>query len=95
MNLLLIYGILIAVMSVLAFLVFAFDKARSGKEDGGRIPEMVLLSLATFGGALGALVGMYCLRHKTNFLTKFHFAITVWLSFAVQAAIAVLLIVKA
>ena len=92
MTLLLIYGILIAVMSILALAVFAYDKSRSSKEDGGRIPEIVLLSLATFGGAIGALIGMYCLRHKTNPLTKFHFAITVWLSLAVQAAIAVLLI---
>ena len=90
MQLLWIYLILLAGMSLLAFIAFAIDKSRS-ERGSGRIPEMVLLSLATFGGAVGAFAGMYLLRHKTQFAVKFHFAITVWLSLAVQAAFAVLL----
>lgn len=90
MNLFKIYLVMIAVMSFLSFVAFAVDKKRSSRESG-RIPEIVLLSLATFGGATGAVAGMYLLRHKTNFATKFHFAITVWLSLIVQAMLAVLL----
>ena len=90
MKLLWIYLILLAGMSLFAFIAFAVDKSHSARGTG-RIPEVVLLSLATFGGAVGALAGMYLLRHKTQFAVKFHFAITVWLSLAVQVALAVLL----
>jgi uncharacterized membrane protein YsdA (DUF1294 family) len=85
------YLILLGVMSLVAFITFAADKIRSKKETNSRTPEIVLLSLITFGGAFGGLCVMYLLRHKTNFVTKFHFGITVWLSAAVQAALAVLL----
>ncbi len=89
-----VYLILIAVVSVITLLAFAIDKKNSANEANARTPEIVLLSLTTFGGAIGALVGMYVLRHKSNFVTKFHFGITVWLSVIVQAAIAGLLILK-
>ena len=91
-QLFLAYLILIGVMSLITLCTFAFDKARSKNEANTRTPEIVLLSLISFGGALGGLVGMYVLRHKTNFITKFHFGITVWLSALLQAAIAGLLI---
>lgn len=78
------YTILIIVMSVITFAAFAIDKARSSNEANSRMPEMVLLSLMTFGGSFGGMIGMYVLRHKTNIATKLHFAITVWVSLAVQ-----------
>lgn len=87
-----IYLILLAVMSVITLATYAIDKKNSANEANGRIPEIVLLSLTTFGGAIGALVGIYVLRHKSNFVTKFHFGITVWLSAIIQAGIAVLFI---
>lgn len=86
-----IYLIVIAVMSLITLITFAVDKKQSGNESNGRIPEIVLLSLASMGGSVGALIGMYVLRHKTNFTTKFHFAITAWLSLAVQAALLIIL----
>lgn len=85
------YIIIICVVSLITLAAFAVDKIKSKDEGNTRIPEMVLLSLCTFGGSIGALIGMYVLRHKTNFITKFHFAITVWLSFAVQLAIFLML----
>ena len=88
-----IYFALLAVMSLITLLSFAKDKQKSSGEGNGRTPEIVLLSLITFGGAVGGLLGMYVLRHKTNPVTKFHFAITEWLSLIVQAAIAVLLVI--
>ncbi len=87
-----IYLILLAIMSLITLIAYATDKKKSAREGNARMPEMVLLSLTTFGGAVGALIGIYVLRHKSNFVTKFHFGITVWLSAIVQAAIAVLLI---
>ncbi len=88
-----VYLAVIAVMSIFTLLCFAVDKKNSSNEANARTPEIVLLSLTTFGGAIGAMVGMYVLRHKSNFVTKFHFAITAWLSLAVQAALAVLLVI--
>ena len=87
-----VYLIILGVMSVITLAAYAIDKKNSSRESNGRTPEIVLLSLTTFGGAIGALVGIYVLRHKSNFVTKFHFGITVWLSAIVQAAIAVLFI---
>lgn len=77
------YIITIAAMSVLTVIAFAVDKIKS-KGDNSRIPEMVLLSLISFGGAVGGLIGMYVLRHKTNAVTKFHFAVTEFAALAVQ-----------
>ncbi len=92
MDFFIIYLALLGVMSMIALAAYAVDKKSSAKETNARMPEMVLLSLTTFGGALGAMVGIYVLRHKSNFVTKFHFGITVWCSLIVQLAIAALFI---
>lgn len=78
-----VYIIVIAVMSVICAAAFGIDKLKS-KGDISRTPEIVLLSLMTFGGAVGGLIGMYVFRHKTNPITKFHFTITLFLSLAAQ-----------
>ncbi len=88
-----IYLLRLTIISLITLYAFIKDKKNSSRETNARIPEIVLLSLTTFGGALGALIGIYVFRHKSNFVTKFHFGITVWLSLIVQAAIVVLLIV--
>lgn len=54
-----------AVMSVLAFLAYGFDK-RKAKKKRWRTPEAVLLCFGFFGGAVGALIGMNLFRHKTR-----------------------------
>ena len=54
----------------------------------------MVLSLCSFGGAIGACIGMYGLRHKTNPVTKFHFFVTLWLSLVVQAALATLMVTR-
>lgn len=89
------YLITLLLMSVITFFAFLIDKAKSKKDDSRRIPEAVLLSMIGFGGAVGGLVGMYTLRHKTIFKTKYHFIITVWLAAAVQAAILIYILVGA
>ena len=52
-------------INVLTFLVFGIDKwkARRGR---WRIPEDTLLWMSIVGGSIGALVGMYLFRHKTQ-----------------------------
>ena len=54
-----------AVMSAIAFVAYAADK-RKAKKKAWRTPESVLLGLGFFGGAVGALLGMYLFRHKTR-----------------------------
>ena len=87
-----IYLIILAVMSILTIIVFAIDKKLSKKESNARIPEIVLLSLMSFGGAVGGIIGINVLRHKTNPITKFHFAVTAILSAAVQIVLLVMML---
>lgn len=89
-----VYLGLLPVMSIITLAFFAVDKKNSSREGKGRVPEIVLLSLCSFGGSPGALVGMYVLRHKTNPVTKFHFFVTLWLSLTMQAALAVLMVTQ-
>ena len=62
MRMLVIYLIGI---NLLTFAIFGIDKwkARKGK---WRIPEDTLLWLSIVGGSVGALLGMYIFRHKTQ-----------------------------
>lgn len=85
------YLITLGAVSFLAFLFFAIDKIRA-KRGGNRIPEIVLLTLATVGGGVGAMLGKVLLRHKSNAKRKLHFAIVLTLSAAVQVALLVYLI---
>ena len=52
-------------INVLTFLIYGIDKwkARRGK---WRIPEDALIWLTIAGGSVGALLGMYLFRHKTQ-----------------------------
>ena len=52
-----VYLGLLPVMSIATLAFFAVDKKNSSREGRGRVPEIVLLSLCSFGGALGALSG--------------------------------------
>ncbi len=87
MKLLQVYFMTLAIMSLVTFVMFAVDKRLSHNEHKRRIPESALLSFCAFGGSLGALTGMYLLRHKTDFSTKFHFALTAWISLALQFSV--------
>ena len=62
---LLIYGILLAVISAVAFILYGADKGRA-KRGAWRIPEKVLLGFSFFGGAPGGVLGMLAFRHKTR-----------------------------
>lgn len=60
-----IYLAVLAVVSVINFLVYVEDKRRA-RQGLFRIPEAVLLFLSFFGGATGGLMAMYTVRHKTK-----------------------------
>lgn len=56
--------LLLSAANLVAFSLFAVDKARA-RAGGRRIPERTLLLVALFGG-LGAWLGQRLLRHKTR-----------------------------
>ena len=59
------FFIYLIVINFLNFLIFGIDKwkARRGK---WRIPEGTLIWMSIIGGSIGALMGMYLFRHKTQ-----------------------------
>jgi len=75
--------IYLAVINLLAFLVYGIDK-RKARKGQFRIPEKYLLLVASLGGATGAFMGMRLFRHKTK---KSKFAIVVPLFMIVQWAL--------
>lgn len=58
-------GIYLLVINIVTFIVFAYDK-RQATRGGNRVREFVLLGLSFIGGALGGLIAMYVVRHKTS-----------------------------
>ena len=61
----LVYAAFIALMSLLAIILYASDKKKA-KKGVWRTPESVLLGFGFFGGAIGALIAMKSFRHKTK-----------------------------
>lgn len=59
----------LALINLMTFLVFGFDKLKAKykeKHEGARrVPEKTLFLLAALGGSVGALLGMRVWRHKT------------------------------
>ena len=82
------YIVVLAVMSVIALVVFGRDKV-AATQGWSRTPEMTLITLSALGGAVGALLGTIIFRHKSNFGRKFYIHIAIWLSLAIQAAVLV------
>lgn len=52
-------------INVLTFLVYGADKWKA-RRSKWRIPEDTLIWMAIVGGSVGALLGMYLFRHKTQ-----------------------------
>ena len=52
------------IVNAIAFLLMLIDKQKAKKKKW-RIPEATLMGFAAIGGSIGALMGMYTLRHKT------------------------------
>ena len=81
MKILLVYRLII---NAAAFLLMLVDKFKA-KRNLWRIPESTLIGSAVIGGSVGALLGMYAVRHKTKHL-KFTIGIPVILAVHVIAA---------
>lgn len=79
MELILFYLLLV---NAAAFLLMLVDKFKA-KRNLWRIRESTLILSAVLGGSIGALAGMYLLRHKTRHKK---FTIGIPLILAVQAA---------
>ncbi|HYF61367.1 MAG TPA: DUF1294 domain-containing protein [Herpetosiphonaceae bacterium] len=81
-------GVWLTAISILAFVMFMFDK-ESAKRGARRTPEDTLLLLVALGGALGAGLAMLLFRHKTSkrpFIGRF------WLLLALQVAGVILIV---
>jgi uncharacterized membrane protein YsdA (DUF1294 family) len=52
-------------INLFGFILMGWDKLKA-KRRAFRIPEATLFAVAVFGGSLGAWLGMYCFRHKTE-----------------------------
>lgn len=62
MDLLTLYMLIV---NAISFLFMLADKHYARKKCR-RIPEAVLIGIAFIGGSVGALIGMYMVRHKTR-----------------------------
>jgi uncharacterized membrane protein YsdA (DUF1294 family) len=79
------FGVWLIAINLVAFLVYAYDKAIAGS-GSMRVPELILLLLAMFGGWIGGGLAMIWRHHKTSkagFLIGF--VICAALSFGVRA----------
>ena len=56
----------VVLTSSIGFFLMGWDKSRSRERGSQRIPEGILLFLATIGGAAGVLAGMFFFYHKTK-----------------------------
>ncbi len=80
--------IVIALLAVnlITLLLYAIDKAKA-KKNKWRIPEATLILFAFIGGSIGALIGMFGFRHKTQHIK---FKLLVPLAFILHIAVFVL-----
>jgi uncharacterized membrane protein YsdA (DUF1294 family) len=60
-----IYGIWLAVASLVTFVLYGYDKAQA-KQGGWRVPESILHWWALLGGFPGGWAGRSVFRHKTQ-----------------------------
>ena len=77
-NLLLFWLVL---TNLVAFLLFAWDKFKSGGSGGNRINEFNLAAIGAVGGWPGGLLAMLLFKHKTaklSFKLKYGLAFVVW-----------------
>ena len=59
------FGIYLIAMSMVTFSLYARDKKKA-KKGNWRTPEKTLLGFSFLGGAVGGILAMQTLRHKTK-----------------------------
>lgn len=75
--------------SVLALLLFGYDKWQAGRKGGPRVAEFTLCLVSAIGGWPGGLLGLMLFRHKSakpSFQIKFIAAFVVWVGLVGGAA---------
>jgi uncharacterized membrane protein YsdA (DUF1294 family) len=77
-------------VSLVTFILYATDKRKAQKGDW-RIPEKTLLLFSFFGGALGGLLAMTTVRHKTK---KWYFYFINFLGLLWQVGLVLFLVYK-
>lgn len=55
----------ILLVNIATFAIYGVDKMRAIKHNT-RVPQATLLALAALGGSVGAMMGIWGLRHKTR-----------------------------
>lgn len=60
-----IISLYLLLINAAAFALMLLDKYKARKKLW-RIPESTLMGVAALGGSIGALLGMYTVRHKTR-----------------------------
>lgn len=83
-----IIGYLVTINAI-AFILMLADKYKARK-NLWRISESTLLTAAALGGSIGALLGMYTVRHKTKHL-KFKLGVPAILLAQIALALWILL----
>ena len=78
------------VMSIVTFFFYLADK-RKARKNAWRIRERALILLSFLGGSVGAMCGMFLLKHKTKHIK---FLILIPLSLLLHIALIVFLAVK-
>ena len=82
----------VLILSAVAFLVTALDKALS-KTDMRRVPEKRFVFFSIIGGGLGVLSAFYLVRHKTKHKSLLA-AVWVWSVLSYIALIAISFILR-
>ena len=67
----------LAVVNLVALVLYGIDKALSKRKGCRRIPERTLLWMARIGGGVGCWLGMLLFRHKTKH-KQFKVLVPVW-----------------
>ena len=83
-------SIYLLIINAIAFCLMLIDKYKARK-NLWRIPEATLISTALLGGSIGALIGMYTVRHKTR---RAKFTIGIPLILLAQIALTLYLLLK-
>lgn len=68
------FAVYIIGVSLIAFILYSYDKLLAIRNSISRVSENKLLLTALIGGTIGALLSMFIFRHKikkTSFMIKF------------------------
>ena len=82
-----IYIIVLLIISVITYFLYALDKKRAIKEKR-RISEKTLLLFSFFLGATGGIIAMYTKRHKTK---HWYFVVINFLSLVIHIYLGIVL----